>query len=312
MNPPPLPRFLVATCWIFLAGLSTAEVREWTTADGGKTLKAEYVSSADGEVTFRRERDRREFTLSLEKLSEADREWVKQKEAEQEEKRLRESDNEFSKLLTGEWERHEAHGMQFRLFGEREVRRAKDEQFPLVIYLHGRGGNVMTPEQPGQARNFSNDDNYRKRPCVILVPQCPEGKFWHGGQATTVLDIINDLVKHLPIDEDRIYLTGYSMGGYGTFTLLGMEPDLFAAGIPVAGGGNPSTADKFKKVAVWVFHGAKDKVVAVDQSRRMVEALEKASGNVKYTEDPEGNHGIGGGIYANQEVHEWLFAQKRE
>ena len=94
--------------------------------------------------------------------------------------------------------------------------------------------------------------------------------------------------------------------------LLGMEPKLFAAGIPVAGGGSPANAGKFKNVAVWVFHGAKDKVVSVDQSRRMVEALKKARGNVKYTEDPEGNHGIGGKIYANPEVHEWMFEQKRE
>ena len=312
MNPPVLSAILVVGCSIWLGLAAQAEVREWTTADGAKTLKADYVSSAGGEVTIRRQRDRKEFTLSLEKLSEADREWVKQKEADEEEKRLRESDNEFTKLLTGEWERTEGHGMRFRLFGERKLRRARDEKYPLVIYLHGRGGNVMTPDQPGQARNFSKDDNYRKRPCVILVPQCPQGSFWRGDQAGTVVEIINDLVKHLPIDKNRIYLTGYSMGGYGTFSLLGMEPKLFAAGIPVAGGGNPSTASKFKNVAVWVFHGAKDNVVNVEQSRSMVEALKKARGNVKYTEDPEGNHGIGGKIYADKEVHEWMFAQKRE
>ena len=306
------PPHFVAACALLLASLAPAEVREWTTVDGGKTLNAEYVSSADGEVTIRRQRDGREFTLSLEKISEADREWVAQQEADEEEKGIREGENDFTKLLTGEWERTEGHGMSFRLFGDRKLRRGKDEKFPLVIYLHGRGGDVMTPDQPGQARNFSNDDNYRKRPCVIMAPQCPSGKFWSGGQAATVVEIIQDLVKHLPIDEDRIYLTGYSMGGYGTFTLLGMEPKLFAAGIPVAGGGSPSIAKKFKKVAVWVFHGAKDKVVPVDQSRRMVEALKKARGNVKYTEDPEGNHGIGGRIYADKEIHEWMFAQKRE
>ena len=312
MNTSVLSAILIAACSISLGPAARAEVREWSTADGAKTLKAEYVSSAGGEVTIRRQRDRKEFTVSLENLSEADREWVKQKEADEEEKRIRESDNEFTKLLTGEWERSEGHGMPFRLFGERRLRRAKDEKFPLVIYLHGRGGNVMTPDHPGLAGNFSNDGNYRKRPCVILVPQCAQDNFWHGAQAGTVVEIINDLVKYLPIDENRIYLTGYSMGGYGTFTLLGMEPKLFAAGIPVAGGGNPSSASKFKNVAVWVFHGAKDKVVKVEQSRSMVEALKKARGNVKYTEDPEGNHGIGGKIYADKEVHEWMFAQKRD
>ena len=95
MIPPLLPRLPVAPCLFLLTGLAPAEIRGWTTADGGRTLRAEYVSSADGEVTFRRERDRREFTLSLAKLSGADRERVQQKEAELEEMRLRESDDEW-------------------------------------------------------------------------------------------------------------------------------------------------------------------------------------------------------------------------
>lgn len=107
----------------------------------------------------------------------------------------------------------------------------------------------------------------------------------------------------------RIYLTGYSMGGFGTFHLLAQEPQLFAAGIPIAGGGNPSSAGSFKKVPVWVFHGTKDPIVPVDLSRSMVEALEKERADPKYTEFPDGNHGIANQVYADQAVHEWLFEQ---
>ncbi|MEM7386535.1 MAG: prolyl oligopeptidase family serine peptidase, partial [Verrucomicrobiota bacterium] len=100
-------------------------------------------------------------------------------------------------------------------------------------------------------------------------------------------------------------------GGYGTFSLLAREPKLFAAGIPVAGGGSPATVKRFKKVPVWVFHGDADDVVDVEQSRRMVEALEKERGNVKYTEIEGGTHGIGWQVYNDPKLHEWLFEQTR-
>jgi predicted peptidase len=301
-------------CLAFLILSAQGEMREWETADGAKTLLAEYVRSGDGSVTIRRKRDGKDFTLSLDKLSEADQEWVKKKEAEApvENGGGGEADAEFAKLITGDWERTEGHDLKYRVYGARKLRRAKGEGYPLVVYLHGKGGDVMSPEEPGVANIFTNRSNYRKRGCFLVVPQNPDQKGWNGATADNVVKIIKEMITKLPVDKKRIYLTGYSMGGFGTFHLLAKEPELFAAGIPVAGGGNPSTASKFKNVAVWVFHGAKDNVVNVKQSRNMVEALKKARGNVKYTEDPEGNHGIAGKVYADKEVHEWMFAQKRE
>ncbi|WP_193214002.1 prolyl oligopeptidase family serine peptidase [Luteolibacter marinus] len=288
------------------------EVRTWKTADGSKAIDAEYVGSRDDKVTIRRVDNRKLFTIPLASLSEDDRKWVEATLATAAEEAAKaDKSSPFAKLLTGEWERTEGHGLQYRIFGARKLRGADEEGYPLVIYLHGRGGDVMTPEQPGEARTFTDEAQYRKHPCIVIAPQCTEEGSWDGNNADAVIDIVGDLVKKLSIDKNRIYLTGYSMGGYGTFYLLGKEPKLFAAGIPVSGGGNPNTAEEFKKVPVWVFHGAKDPTVKPEQSQRMVEALEKARGNVKYTEFPDGDHGIAGRVYNDPEVHEWLFEQKR-
>lgn len=297
---------------IFSPSVPASESREWKTADGSKTIAAEYVSAKDGKVTIRRTDNRKIFTLPLDTLSEADRAWVaKQLEAEAEEAAKSDKSNPFAKLLTGEWQKTEGHGLQYRFFGARKLRGADETGHPLVIYLHGRGGDVMTPEQPGEARTFSGEDNYRKRPCFIIAPQCPKDQSWDGANAGAVIEIIGDLTKHLAIDKKRIYLTGYSMGGYGTFHLLAQEPKLFAAGVPIAGGGDPNRADSYKKVPVWVFHGAKDDVVKPEQSQRMVKALEDARGTVKYTEYADGDHGIVGRVYGDTKMHEWLFEQRR-
>lgn len=289
-----------------------AEVRTWTTADGERSLQAEFVRAENGEVTIRRKSDQRMFTIVLDTLSEEDRAWVEAElEREAEEAAKADKSNPFAKLLTGNWERSEAHGLSYRIFGERRLRGADEAGYPLVIYLHGRGGDVMTPEQPWDARSFSAEDNYRKRPCVIIAPQCPKEQSWSGANADGVVEIIEDLRKNLSIDKNRIYLTGYSMGAYGTFHLLAQEPKLFAAAVPIAGGGNPNSVRDYKKVPLWVFHGAKDDIVKPEQSRRMVEALEDARAEVKYTEFPEGDHGISGRVYSDAAVHEWIFQQQR-
>jgi predicted peptidase len=289
-----------------------AEAREWKTADGRKTIVAEYVGAKDGKVTIRRKTDQKIFTIALDTLSPEDRDWVsKQAEGEAQQAAKADKDNPFAKLLTGEWQRSEGHGLSYRIYGARKLRGADETGYPLVIYLHGRGGDVMTPEEPGEARSFSQEDNYRKRPCVIIAPQCKTEGSWDGQNSAAVLEIIDDLVKNLAVDKKRIYLTGYSMGGYGTFHLLGEEPKLFAAGVPIAGGGDPNKAEIYKKVPVWVFHGAKDETVKPEQSRRMVEALKEEKSDVKYTEYEDGDHGIAGRVYADVKLHEWLFEQHR-
>ena len=101
------------------------------------------------------------------------------------------------------------------------------------------------------------------------------------------------------------------MGAFGTFRIIEMEPKLFAAGVPVAGGGSPRMASTIKDVPFWVFHGANDPTVNVSLSRDIVDALKNEGVEVRYTEYPEGDHGIAGRVYADEEMHEWLFDQSR-
>ncbi len=307
--------FLTLLCSFEGAFLLSAEIREWTSAEG-KTLKAELIAFDSKQVTIKRESDGRAFTLPLDKLSEADRKWLIEDGASALERAaeaaLNASDNPYKELINGEWTRHEEKGLRFRFFAEGRLFASKDTLYPLVIDLHGRNGDVMTPEKPWSPHSFARSENYRERPCFILAPQAPkENETWSGANGKAVIEIAEAMLKHLPIDPDRIYLTGYSMGAYGTFHLLATEPKFFAAAVPIAGGGNPSKVRGHRKVPVWVFHGAKDDIVDVEQSRQMVDAMKKARAEVTYTELPDGDHGIGGQVYQDPKVHEWLFAQRR-
>ncbi|MEM7012387.1 MAG: prolyl oligopeptidase family serine peptidase, partial [Verrucomicrobiota bacterium] len=114
------------------------------------------------------------------------------------------------------------------------------------------------------------------------------------------------------IDSKRIYVTGQSMGGFGTFAAIVQRPDLFAAAVPVCGGHQPENAEKIAGVPIWVFHGAKDTGVPVKLSRDMVEAIRKAGGDPKYTEYPNVGHNAWTPAYATAELWEWVFEQRKE
>ena len=189
-----------------------------------------------------------------------------------------------------------------------------------MVFLHGAGerGDDNKAQLKHGVAEFAR--RTKEFPCFLVAPQCPNGASWaaigkgfeDGKPGKLVLDLIDKTCKELPIDTKRIYLTGLSMGGYGTWTLLAQKPDLFAAAIPICGGGDPKSAAKIAKVPVWVFHGDKDAAVKVERSRDMVAALEKAGGKPKYTEYPGVGHDSWTRTYANEKVLAWLFAQKKE
>lgn len=127
-----------------------------------------------------------------------------------------------------------------------------------------------------------------------------------------VLELVEKMLRdHPDIDPKRVYITGLSMGGFGTFDLLMRRPDLFAAGLPVCGGGDPRFAKKIKDIPLWIFHGGLDDVVMPRCSRQIVNALKKINGNVKYTEYSTMYHDIWNVTYYNPAVLEWLFAQHK-
>lgn len=293
--------------------------RVWTTADN-KTFEADFVSATATHATVR-VRDGRNVPVDLTKLSQADRDFVAQQLAAkpattpgpkpfgaptQPGKK-----NAYAEYLANEWKQFDGKGgLKCMLFGAPVT--APATKLPLVIYLHGKGNNVLSKAHLGFAESVAKPENFSARPCFVFAPQCPDENGWSGATGGNVMKTLSDLMKNLPVDEDRVYLIGYSMGGYGTFAFLNDEPRMFAAGIPIAGGCNVAIARNLKKTPLWIFHGEKDDVVKPDDSRAIAKALEKMRAPAKYTEFLGEGHGIGGKIFDDPAVHKWLFEQKRK
>ncbi|HHK42169.1 MAG TPA: phospholipase [Planctomycetaceae bacterium] len=195
------------------------------------------------------------------------------------------------------------------------------QKYPLVLALHGRGGTTT-------AATVLGSEKYRRQfPCFVIAPVSTRQGVWARARKTigsgnrkkagkemlpAAIEALESLLEKYPIDRDRIYVTGQSMGGFGTFGALVQRPDLFAAGIPVAGGWAVRDAEKIKDTPLWVFHGDKDNVVPTELSRNMVEAIRKAGGHPKYTEFAGVGHNSWSRAYASPRTWDWLFAQKRQ
>jgi len=195
----------------------------------------------------------------------------------------------------------------------------EDTPYPLVLCLHGGAGygtdNYRQFEGSLFAKMLSRPENREKYPAFILVPQCPPGSSW-GGIAdlptvdALVLETIRSVENEFSIDENRLYVTGHSLGGYGAWYFIGKNPDKFAAAIPVSGEGDTNLAPYMLNVAIWAFHGANDRNVPVSGSRAIIEAIRNGGGDPRYTESPDGGHGWKI-VEDNPDVLDWLFSQKR-
>jgi predicted peptidase len=203
------------------------------------------------------------------------------------------------------------------------------KKYPLVLFLHGAGerGDDNAATLRHAAKDFSKPQTRSKYPAYVVIPQCPTGKKWSevdwskdsselpeepSDAMQSIKELIDDMVENAGVDPNRIYITGLSMGGYGTWDAIARYPGFFAAAAPICGGGDPKTVDKFKSLPIWCFHGAKDPVVKVIRSREMIEALQKVGSNAKYTEYPEAQHDSWTQTYSNPELFDWMFAQRRE
>jgi predicted peptidase len=233
--------------------------------------------------------------------------------------------NTPAEALTAETFKSDEGGtLNYRLLVPPKIEEGK--KYPLVIFLHGageRGSDNAAQLKHGVGEFVRQRSDY---PCFLIAPQCPEGKRWvevdwsaathdlpkeAGDQMALVRGVIDQFIEDKPVDADRIYITGLSMGGYGTWDAISRYPDLFAAAAPICGGGDPKHAKTIKDLPIWCFHGDQDQAVKVERSRAMIEAIKAAGGEPKYTEYPGVGHDSWTQSYKNDDFFAWLFAQKR-
>ena len=205
--------------------------------------------------------------------------------------------------------------MNYLLFLPKEYDGKK--RSPMMLFLHGsgeRGTNIWKVATHGPPKNVAE---HREFPFILVSPQCPEGQDW---SKDVLLALLEEMMRKYAVDTNRIYLTGLSMGGYGTWDLGLSYPEKFAAIAPICGGGEMislllSSREKgqaLKTLAVWAFHGAKDPVVPLEESERMVEAVKKAGvREVKFTVYPEAGHDSWTETYQNPELYLWFLEHQR-
>lgn len=203
------------------------------------------------------------------------------------------------------------------------------ECYPVVILLHGSGerGNDNQAQLIHGIRQFATPENRKKHPSFLLAPQCPKGQRWvevdwkqktHIQPDTIsdplrmVIELVRSMMDSLPIDTNRVYITGLSMGGYGTWDAVTRYPELFAAAVPVCGGGDEKVAANMKEIPVWAFHGDQDKLVLPERSTNMIEAVQKAGNrHAKITIFESVGHDSWVKAYSNPAMYEWLYKQRK-
>ena len=178
--------------------------------------------------------------------------------------------------------------------------------YPLMLFLHGSGERGLDTEdvrKHGPHKYLMSHDN----PFIIIEPQCDPGQWWH---ACSVIDLLNEVCGKFRVDPQRVYLTGLSMGGFGTWATAGEFPERFAAMVPICGRGDPAEARRMKDLPIWAFHGAKDPTVPVKDSQDMVDAITAIGGRVVLTIYPEAQHDSWTQAYNTPALYEWLLKQR--
>lgn len=192
-----------------------------------------------------------------------------------------------------------------------------NKHLPLVVYLHGSSGkgddNKKHLVRNSIMQTLLNDENLAKYPCVVIAPQCPEGSGWYEDNISAlVYGLINQIKTEYRIDESRIYITGVSSGGSGTWDMIYRHPDMFAAAVPICGYALTETAPKLINIPIWTFHGRLDWTSKPEVTRNMVKAIQAAgSTKIKYTEYKWENHACWEVAYREPELLSWMFNQKK-
>ena len=187
----------------------------------------------------------------------------------------------------------------------------EEKKWPLILFLHGageRGNDVNLVAKHGPPKLLSGKTELPLSQFLVLSPQCPPNRSW---QPHEIIALLDEVTQKYAVDPDRVYLTGLSMGGFGTWEIASRYPDRFAAIAPICGGGDPRRVKPLRDMPTWVFHGDKDEAVPVQRSIEMVEAMKKIGNEPKFTRYPEAGHDSWTQTYNNPELYEWFLKHKR-
>ena len=207
---------------------------------------------------------------------------------------------------------------QYWIYLPRDYSTRPKERWPLILFLHGsgeRGTNLSKVAVHGPPKLVKQGQDF---PFIIVSPQCPANQRWDNDVLLALLDEVTEKYK---VDKSRVYLTGLSMGGYGTWSLGLTQPERFAAIAPICGGGDlivllladPKKVSAIKTLGVWAFHGGKDPVVPLAESQRMVDALKKfGCKEVELTVYPDAQHDSWTETYNNPKLYDWFLAHQRK
>ncbi len=218
----------------------------------------------------------------------------------------------YRKHFSGGWAGGSHGTIRYKIFAPAKV--TKNDSLPVVIYLHGSakcGTDNIRQTKVAVPASFVR--NFGKRPCILIAPQCDKGQAWMGQASTTsVLSFLDDFLQNVKVaDRKRVYLTGFSLGGYGVWHFIDKRPDLFAAAVPLAGAANIRDVSRLRDINIWIFHGRRDKFVKVDRARAISQSLKQHGIDHRYSELAAG-HLITSTIFNKPEIHEWLFRQRRK
>jgi predicted peptidase len=190
-----------------------------------------------------------------------------------------------------------------------EVYGREKQAWPLILFLHGmgeRGSDLNLVKTHGLPMIVDKKKDF---PFIVVSPQCPDNSFWND-EVEMLISLLDEVCSRYDVNQDRIYLTGLSMGGFGTWALAAAQPERFAAIAPVCGGGLLYIHLRIKDLPIWIFHGQKDDVVPVYESQKMYEKIKENGGNVKLTIYPEAEHDSWTQTYNNPELYNWFLEHK--
>ncbi len=200
--------------------------------------------------------------------------------------------------------------LHFWLYLPPEYQQQPQKKWPLLLFLHGageRGSKLQRVLRHGPPKLIHAG---KKFPFIVASPQCPGGMNWKK-LAPSLVKLLDHLESQYRVDRSRVYVTGLSMGGYGTWHLAALIPQRLAAVVPICGGGDPQAAEKIKSVPVWAFHGGRDRVVPPKRSQEMVQAIKQAGGDARLTIYPQAGHDSWTATYDNPEVYRWLLSHRK-